>query len=800
MRHQSILCLALVVSGAAFGGLNALSGEKGPMGAGPGPCFESYASFNGKQLLIGDTLWDVKTGKRLKEFLSRPASVSAATFSPDGGQVLAAIDGGLFGEPAALWDVATGREIRRLTAKDGDNPSSVQFSPDGRRILTAFLGGTNQVQIWDANSGRRLLVLQGLQPPTTRIDSCVSFNPDGRRVLVLGWRKVTVWDVTSGAEVCTIKQPDKGKPDFFESAEFSPDGKLVLTEQWNGITEIWDANTGGEAQSFTVTNRNQQSSACALFAPSGREVLSAGDKGVVVLWNVNSGKEIRRFQTPGAEWGPVEQMIISRDGKRLITICMRAATSTLGVALWDVESGRLIRQFYDRGEQIVGFSPVDETFITIRAGKPDELWDGADGKIIRRYDSSTTASDAHTPCDILVSGHTLYGTASGGNGALFKVNTDGTGFEIVHGFTAARSPALTNHDGTAPQGLIPASPTLQGMILSGNRLYGTAQSGGDAGHGTIFTVKTNGKDFRVLHSFKGSDGGDPAAELVLSDRTLYGTTQTGGSGSNGTVFRVNADGAGFAVLHHFSRGIQVRVGAASNGFRWTNIDGSQPGTGVVLSGHTLFGATMRGGEADAGTVFRVHTDGTGFAVLHEFAPWSVVNDPRRLTNSDGMEVQGVVLASNTLYGTASWGGANGRGTVFKVNTDGTDFAVLKSFPAAGPEAGTNWDGGNPGSLFLSGNTLYGKPSEDLSEGPGTAVFKIGLDGTGFAMVRVFANSDEAGPLSGLVADAGGIYGTTMFGGKEGGGIVFRVNTDGTGFRVIHRFSEKWRLIPQGLSD
>jgi len=51
------------------------------------------------------------------------------------------------------------------------------------------------------------------------------------------------------------------------------------------------------------------------------------------------------------------------------------------------------------------------------------------------------------------------------------------------------------------------------------------------------------------------------------------------------------------------------------------------------------------------------------------------------TNSDGaFPLAGVILSGNTLYGTASWGGGKGVGTVFRVSTDGTSFTNLHSFP------------------------------------------------------------------------------------------------------------------------
>src|SRR5258706_166095 len=95
---------------------------------------------------------------------------------------------------------------------------------------------------------------------------------------------------------------------------------------------------------------------------------------------------------------------------------------------------------------------------------------------------SFNGSDGADPGgELILSGKTLYGIAlsggSSGNGTVFAVNTNGTGFTNLYSFTASSpnsSGVNTNSDGIAPSGL----------ILSGNTLYGTA-GGGSSGTGTI---------------------------------------------------------------------------------------------------------------------------------------------------------------------------------------------------------------------------------------------------------------------------------------------------------------------------
>jgi uncharacterized repeat protein (TIGR03803 family) len=215
--------------------------------------------------------------------------------------------------------------------------------------------------------------------------------------------------------------------------------------------------------------------------------------------------------------------------------------------------------------------------------------------------------------------------------------------------------------------------------------------------------------------------------------------------------------AQFTLLHEFAGG---------------NTDGSSPYGSLTLSGSTLYGMTRFGGSGDAGTVFKMNTDGTGFSLLHEFS--GGVDDGRIPFGS-------LTLSGSTLYGMTSQGGSGGRGTIFTINTDGSEFSLLHSFTG-----GVN-DGRNPfGSLTLDGSTLYGMTSQGGSIGFGT-VFKMNTDGTGFNLLHEFSGSDGQNPFASLTLDGSTLYGMTTYGGSGGQGTVFQINTDGTGFSLLHEF-------------
>jgi len=387
-----------------------------------------------------------------------------------------------------------------------------------------------------------------------------------------------------------------------------------------------------------------------------------------------------------------------------------------------------------------------------------------------------TNNDGAYPSGLILSGDTLYGTAGGGgdsgNGTLFAVNTDGSGFTNLHSFTATStnsSGAHTNSDGTFPN---------DRLLLSGNTLYGTAQQGGGSGAGTVFVLNTDGTSFTNLHSFSAlssgtnNDGAYPIAGLILSGNTLYGTASRGGSSFGGTVFAVNTDGTGFTNLHSFT--------ALSASSSHTNSDGANPYAGLIGTGNTRYGTASLGGASGNGTVFAVNVDGTGFTNLHSF------------TYSDGAAPwAGLILSGHTLYGTAMQGGRSGNGTVFAINTDGTGFTNLHVFTAHDASE-INADGACPNAgLILSGHYLYGTASKGGSSGYGT-VFKIATNGVGFLNLHSFNGSDGAIPVAVLTISGNTLYGTAAYGGISGNGTVFRVNTDATGFTMLYSFQQTYQ--------
>jgi uncharacterized repeat protein (TIGR03803 family) len=364
--------------------------------------------------------------------------------------------------------------------------------------------------------------------------------------------------------------------------------------------------------------------------------------------------------------------------------------------------------------------------------------------------SNSTNIDGSGPSSgLLLSGSTLYGTAgrggSKGDGVIFAFNTVSLAFSNVLNFGV-----------TANSGIIPVG----GMVLTNGTLFGVTELGGsNGGGGAVFAISTNGSRYTNVFSFTFSlpnSGEEPQAGVTLTGNTLYGGTQYGGTvaADAGVVYAVTTNGSTFSDRYAFSMPM---------GDYRMNGDGDGCFGRIICANGVLYGTTEAGGTAGDGVVFSVGTNSPGtFQVLHYFSAYN----PTTGTNTDGaFPFSDLVLSSNVLYGTTYAGGFYGNGTIFAVNLNTMTFSNLYNF------AGANDGSGPQGGLTLSGNTLYGTTSGGGTNSDGT-LFSINTSGTNFTTLYAFTGgSDGSNPQADLVVSGNVIYGTAE-GGSEGSGSVF----------------------------
>ncbi len=248
----------------------------------------------------------------------------------------------------------------------------------------------------------------------------------------------------------------------------------------------------------------------------------------------------------------------------------------------------------------------------------------------------------------------FYGTTetggAGRTGTVFKVS--GGAMTVLHTFT----------DGT--DGAYPWAPPVQAP--DGN-IYGVTYNGSNPGK--AYKITPSGV-FSVLATLPS----ETQAPLIVGiDGKLYGTTPYGGDFNRGTVFQMTTKGI-VKIIHSFGADGLVPIGPVMQAF-----DGK------------LYGTTSGGGSLSQGIVYQVTTGGT-YKVLHNF---------QTATEGTGSTTGLVQGSDKFLYGMIAGGGVNSLGSLYKVNTTGTTFAVLHSFDKL--------SGGTPFSTptLHTNGTIYG---------------------------------------------------------------------------------------------
>jgi uncharacterized repeat protein (TIGR03803 family) len=367
------------------------------------------------------------------------------------------------------------------------------------------------------------------------------------------------------------------------------------------------------------------------------------------------------------------------------------------------------------GTTAAGGSPQCYNMDSQGCGTLFELTRGTDGQwtetVLYTFCSLANCADGANPFAPLVfdSSGNLYGTtAAGGSPQCFDMGSQGCGtiFELVHGANGQWTETVLYTFCSAANCEDGEYPYAGLTFDSQGNLYGTTADVvlnslngcyplGPSGCGKVFQLRpgANGHwTYKVLHKFTGEDGAVPELGNLVIDTTgnLYGTTSFGGRLSTcpngcGTVFELTP-----GANDQWTETVLLR---------FNGIDGFSPLFGLVSdTASNLYGTTYGGGGFALGTVFRLSPGANGQwteKVLHAF------------DKSDGSGPGGgLVLDGNgNLYGSTNSGGANARGTVFRLSQSAGDRwkETLYSFQ-------TGSDGAGPtGNLIFdsAGKNLYG---------------------------------------------------------------------------------------------
>ncbi|MDF0674846.1 MAG: TIR domain-containing protein [Nitrospira sp.] len=325
-------------------------------------------------------IWDLTTGATLLTIKDFAGPVNALSFSPDGRRLVTASqvtlgftpDGqftktGRPEETVSIWDAGTGKRILILQGSL-DRVNALALSADGRFLATA---NGDKTQLWNALTGQERLTFAGHGSPAKALIpgnvEALSFGHDSRYLATANAdRTATIWDTSTGRELLTVRDGVLG----IESVALSPDGKLLATAADN-VAKLWDTSTGRERTSL----KGHESTIDAIaFSPDGRFLVTGSWDKTARIWDlVTTWSELATMR---GHTDFVAGVVFSTDGRRVATASWDGTAK-----IWDAVSGPelvTLKDTYDAAAS--DFSP-DGTRLAISSDSNSaKVWDIARGK------------------------------------------------------------------------------------------------------------------------------------------------------------------------------------------------------------------------------------------------------------------------------------------------------------------------------------------------------------------------------------------------------------------------------------
>ncbi|HEX3526887.1 MAG TPA: pentapeptide repeat-containing protein [Thermoanaerobaculia bacterium] len=396
------------------------------------PCHAIAWSPDGDLLATGEgrlvRLWEVATGRELRRLTGHEGTVSAVAWSPDG-RLLASAS---HDRTVRLWEPATGRERARLWGHTSW-VSSVAFQPAAGLAggLLASASYDRTARLWDLRTGRETRSLPGHGSWVLS----VAWSPDGQR-LATGCADGTIrlWSPATA----DLTRELRGHEDWVRSIAFGASGLLASAAE-DRTVRIWETATGRELHRLTHLDKVH----AVAWSPDGTALASASEDRTVRLWDPRTGREERRGightgSLHGIAWSP--------DGKLLAT-----GSSDRTLRIWNAAILQEVRRFPGQEHWVSGlaFGPGGVSLAAASHDGIARLWDVRTGRQTRRF---REPGQRLWGIAFRADGWTLAGACEDGTVALWSVvdpGTDPPAVRRLEGHQGRVFAVAWSHDGTA---------------------------------------------------------------------------------------------------------------------------------------------------------------------------------------------------------------------------------------------------------------------------------------------------------------------------------------------------------------
>jgi WD40 repeat protein len=309
-------------------------------------------------------LWDVASGRELRRWTASGPAYALA-FSTDGRMLAASVGNGVL----HLYKPATGELLRELTGH-ARGATALAFSADGTMLASG--GDDRSIRLWETKTGREIRRLD-----ETGVIYSLAFHPDGKS-LAVGLEPeekaepLHLWDVATGKR----SEPYRGHSVRVLGVGYLADGKRLAALVHTSGVAVWDV-AAARVQHWLKRQTNGDFYLNAMASSADGRTVAAGDSdGTLWLWDAIEGKQLQQL---GGHAGGIYGVALAPDGKTVA-----AGTGEGSVVLWNTATGRRLHP--PRGHEgnvfSLAFAPDGKTVATGAGDGQIRLWDPATSKTV----------------------------------------------------------------------------------------------------------------------------------------------------------------------------------------------------------------------------------------------------------------------------------------------------------------------------------------------------------------------------------------------------------------------------------
>jgi len=368
--------------------------------------------------------------------------------------------------------------------------------------------------------------------------------------------------------------------------------------------------------------------------------------------------------------------------------------------------------------------------------------DNSELEVIHAFDSENEITD---PQALIEYKNRLIGVSRGGrggtttSGALFEISEEFSKIDIIEDFSNldfsgpygtlvnlnGKVWGITSWGGENDLGVIfsydgqgnfvkqynfdaSAEGLASGLIAWNNSIYGVGQYGPKEGF--LYEYNTINNEFDNIYNFDfvGESRSARPHYITLDDNTIYGTIESTSVHAKGIIYKYDLENETFQILHTFE-------------------EANTPSSKLIKVEDRFIGTTKEGGSNDAGTIYSISADGSGFSIIYDFSGNGGEEEP----------AGNLLISGGKIWGATPYGGKYRGGVLYNINPDGTNFNVITQLSAN--------NGGDMVALSKISTTYFGTPLShsprkaniSLSPNPASSAVRINTSGKKIKELRVY---------------------------------------------------------------